>query len=209
MINILIRLHDDIDKFYKTISSIEEQTYKDINIIVSVDKKEIYKFIAHKLPKYKYIYIDPSDIFPGIPNDEIDINCQHKNKNIFGSLFIPNIYFNIMHQYTKIGYILYLDVGDVVLDKNMFLDLQTYRELNYNILWKTMVKNNRIIPQDWNGYPVLCDIDSSSIMFPTSLIQNWTGYRRGDFRVIKKICQQNSNIFIPKIYIQKDSIQIL
>lgn len=206
MINILIRLHNNIDKFYKTIESIEKQTYKNIKILVSVDKKEIYDSIIYKKPKYKYIYIDPLDIFPGISTSDIDINCQHRNKNIFGSLFIPNIYFNILHQYIQIGYIIYLDVGDIILDKNMFLELEQYRKFNHNILWQIIAKNNRIIPQNWNGFPTLCNIDSSSIMFPTSLIQNWTGYRRGDFRVIKEICKQNSNIFIPKIYIQKDFI---
>lgn len=206
MINILIRLHNNIDKFYKTIASIEEQTYKNIKILVSVDKKEVYESIVYKKPNHRYVYIDPLDIFPGISTADIDINCQHSNKNIFGSLFIPNIYFNILHQYVQSGYIIYLDVGDIILDKNMFLELERYRKFNHNILWQIIAKNNRIIPQNWNGYPVLCDIDSSSIMFPTSLIQNWTGYRRGDFRVIKEICKQNSSIFIPKIYIQKDSI---
>lgn len=204
MINILIRLHDDIDKFYKTIDSIKKQTYKNINIIVSVDKKEIYDYINTKKIYCKFIYIDPSDIFPGITNTDIDINCQHKNKNIFGSLFIPNIYFNILHQYIKPGYILYLDVGDIILEKHMFVELEQYIQFNHNIIWKIIVKNNRIVPENWFGQPVLCDIDSSSIMFPSYMIQNWTGYRRGDFRVIKEICKKNSNIFIPKIYIQKN-----
>jgi hypothetical protein len=206
MINILIRLHTNLEKFYKTLNSVYKQTYNNINVIVSIDNKEIYEYICGRKNDYQPIYINPNNLYAGEPNLDIDHNCSHDNKQIFGRLFLPNIYFNILHQYVKPGYIFYLDVGDVILDDNMFQHLLVYIEQEYNILWNVMSKNKKVIPNKWHGYPILCNIDSSNIMFPTKYIIPWTGYRRGDYRVIKEICQKNHNIFVNKLYLQKDFI---
>jgi hypothetical protein len=152
----------------------------------------------------KFIYINPKDLYPGQKTPDIDPNCRNKNPYIFGKLFVPNIYFNILHQYIKHGYVFYLDTGDTILDPNMFTDLLPHIEQKDTIVWKAVAKSGRIIPKQWFGYPILCNIDSSNFMFHSDYIENWTGYRKGDFRVINKIYQKNKTVFIPNIYIEKD-----
>jgi hypothetical protein len=205
MINILIRLHKNIDKFCKTLESINKQTYKNINILVSVDVLSVYKFVSSKNDtQCNFIYINRKKLDPGEKTVEIDPNCKNKNPRILRKLFIPNIYFNILHQHIKPGYIFYLDVGDSILDDNMFTDLLPHMSQKNTIIWRVLAKRNRIIPKKWNGYPVVCHIDSSNFMFHSDYIENWTGYRGGDFRVINKIYQKNKTIFIPKTYVEKD-----
>lgn len=206
MINILIRLHNNIDKFITTIDSIFAQNYNNINLLVSVDDEPTYSSIINqKIEKCKYIYINLNNLYPGEKTLEIDPNCSHEIKNIYGSLFLPNIYMNILHQYIKPGYILYLDVGDTILDNRMFNELEQYMPNKTTIVWRTIFKNDVIGPTEWKGYPVLFDIDSSSFMFHSDYIENWTGYRFGDFRVCKAICKKSNTIFIPNIYIKKDN----
>lgn len=206
MINILIRLHTNIDKFYTTLETINNQTYKNFNIIVSVDNYTVYQHMLKNNLQCRFIYIDPVGLYPGQRNNQEDRRAKTRNKKIFGNLFIPNIYFNILHQYIQFGYIFYLDVGDTILDSDMFMNLKQYMDNKSIIVWKIISKSKRrdVIPHAWDGSPIVCDIDSSSFMFPSDYIENWTGYRKGDFRVAQKICTKNKTIFIPNIYIKKD-----
>lgn len=204
MINILIRFHENIDKFDKTINSIFNQTYQDYKIIVSVDNLELFAKVKPQYKSCKFIYIDPSDLNPGLKTEEIDPNCPDKNNSIYGELFIPNIYFNILHCYINDGYILYLDNGDTIIEKDMFKECSELFCNKENIIWQIIAKNNTLSPLNWRGFPVLSSIDTTNIMFHKEYIQSWTGYRCGDFRIIKEICKKNNSIFMPKIYIKKD-----
>lgn len=205
MINILVRLHKDLNKFNKTINSILSQSYKSFRIIVCVDDIDLFFYTKNIYNFCKFIYIDPIGIYAGERTDEIDSNCPSNNKHIYGDLFIPNIYFNILHQYIEPGYILYLDNGDIILEKDMFKICSDIFDTKSNIIYQILTKNKKISPSKWLGFPVLSRIDSSSIMFHSDFIENWTGYRCGDFRVIKKICLKKNTIFLEKVLIEKDN----
>jgi len=209
MINILVRLHENIDKFDKTINSIFNQTYQHYKIIVSVDNLELFLSIRSKYPRCKFIYIDSSGLDPGNKTQEIDSNCTNSNKNIYGKLFIPNIYFNILHYYSQDGYILYLDNGDVLTSSSMFEECSVFFANKENIIWQIITKNYEINPSNWRGFPILSNIDTTNVMFHKDYIENWSGYRCGDFRVYKEICKKNTNIFIPKVFVEKDHDDIL
>jgi len=184
LFNILIRTSNRPNYFKKCIESIRRQTYKNYNIIVSVDDDFTWNYVKEydDITIVRVKYIHPTDI----------INVPPKRRPA------PwNLYLNELLKYTKNGYVLYIDDDDMFNLDNSLLKLNTLiTSVNNFVMWQVLFPNNIKIPNDVNflkykhGHPPI-SAQVSILGFCHSTIYNdsieWTPYSFGDFRVATKL----------------------
>jgi hypothetical protein len=189
IVNILVRTSSRPNAFDRCIKSILNQTYKNINIFVSIDNSEDYTI---KYPVYPVFVSKKNNIEP------------IKNNPNYGIVFPYNLYLNELQDKVKEGFIFYLD------DDNKFIDnkaietiVDEYKKGSELIIWKFKCGNQIIPSENWGKVPVVCDIDGNSFAFDSKYkeLAQWEGYKRGDFRVIDKLYKKIKNKkFIDKIF---------
>lgn len=104
IINILVRTSNPPNFFANCYQSIIEQDYKKVNLIVSYDDE----FTREYLKSYQIdelVGFNRIEDWSGISNEVFLPGYIEKP-------FPPNEYFNMMMEYTKPGYIIYLDDDD-------------------------------------------------------------------------------------------------
>lgn len=130
LINILIRTSNRPNYFKKCINSVRNQTYKNFNMIVSVDND------------YTDLYVEDEGFIPIIvdlkPKVEINI-CPW------------NLHLNKLIEQVKSGWILMLDDDDHLRHKNVLKNIAKNIEcFDQNTLhvWQMTWPNGRIIPEN-------------------------------------------------------------
>ena len=191
-INILVRTSNRPLAFDICINSILNQTYKNINIIVSYDDEQTFKYIKkYPIHAIKCNKVD-SDSIPTINNIE------------YGAKAPYNLYLNTMMEYVTDGWITYQD------DDDCYCDLSAIQSMVNNIvdddsfiLWRTY-SSQKIVPSDRNFgiFPVNCDIGGNSYLFHAKHKDYaiWEEYRKGNYRVAKKLYSVLNPIWINKLY---------
>lgn len=189
LINILIRTSKRVNYFTNCINSIYEQTYKNWNIIVGVDNEESFDYakkVKGKVLKYDY---NSQKIKPII------------NDQNYGVPFVYNLYLNELQKQVNDGFILYLDDDDVLSSPHSLLTMvNSINSEESFLIWRVQFPN-RLVPSDVNfgKEPVAADIDTVGFLFHHKYKQLWEPYKRGDFRIAKKLY----SIIPNKIYINK------
>jgi len=172
VINVLIRTSNRPNYFEKCINSILTQTYKNINIYVSIDNdnKYIIKYPVHP------VYVKPTTDIPPKPKD-----------TNYGIAFPCNAYFNDLYDAVQTGLIMHLDDDDILVDnKALSVIAKEYKNGSELIFWRVQ-SLDRIIPNDknWGKAPVCCDISGIGFAFDSKYkkLIKWEPYKRGDYRV--------------------------
>lgn len=184
LINILIRTHNRKNYFSECIKSIENQTYKNVNIIVSYENEnDFYDYLVPVRGKLVPVKSKP------LPD---------KKGEFYGTIFPYNLYFNEMYKHINKGIVMFLDDDDCLSDNNSLQNIANEFKKGCELLfWR--VKCGRLIPNDDNfkNKQIVCkDISGIGFAFDFKLLNfaKWEGYKLGDYRVAKNLSENTNKI---------------
>jgi hypothetical protein len=192
VINILVRTSNRPNFFKECINSILNQTYKNINILVSYDDEETNAYITPYPVKPIKCFRVRADKIPEPPNRiEYGLNAPY------------NIYFNNMMTQVKEGYIIYQDDDDKFADKFVIEKIvNKIVDKNSLVLWKIQAPK-RVVPskENFGKEPVNCDIGGNAFLFHSDYkhLATWEPYRKGNWRVCSKLYPILNPIWINEI----------
>lgn len=176
-LNILTRTSNRPLGFDKCFYSVKNQTYKNINHIVSYDTEKDLSYLNNY--KIKKIKVHKNEkILPPLNND----------KKFW---FTPyNLYCNTLLDTVDDGWILFLDDDDF-LDNNKVIEQLMDKIKDENTLYIIKMKNsnNETIPRNFNNKKIQRgNIGTSCVVF-NSKFKNvkWDSYKCADFRFIEKL----------------------
>lgn len=190
VVNIMIRTSHRPNYFRKCIESINIQTYKNINIIVSIDDKG-------------NDYTIPYKVYP-VFVDKIKIISEVKNNELYGKIFPYNSYFNYMYNRANEGLIINLDDDDKFSNENSISEIvEQYKQGAELILWRVKI-DYKLYPDDdnWMKPPKIFQISTIGFAFDTKYkaIAIWEPYKRGDYRIADILWKNiNQKGFINKV----------
>lgn len=190
LINILIRTSGRPNYFESCMSSIYSQSYKNWNVIVSIDDKESIKYTQ----KHKCL-----DIEVNYKNFKIPIPPNNQD---YGIGFIYNLYLNDLQDKVKDGYVVYLDDDDCLSNTDSLKKLVNEIKTNDDIVFWRVGFPNRLVPSDENfgKEPIIKDISGIGFCFHIKNKKIWEPYKRGDYRIAKQLYNQIPNkIFINQV----------
>jgi glycosyltransferase involved in cell wall biosynthesis len=189
MINILVRTSGRPKYFDGCINSIYNQTYKNWNIIVGVDDNESKKYVQPT--KSRMIQYDYHNLK----------KMESPKGDDYGIYFTYNLYLNDLQNEVKYGYIMYLDDDDALYDNESLMNIvNNITNEDEFLMWRVKFPD-RLVPSDKNfgNEPVIRDISGIGYAFHHKHKIDWEPFKRGDYRVAKKLYGK-----IPKkIYINK------
>jgi glycosyltransferase involved in cell wall biosynthesis len=190
LINILVRTSGRPNYFKECVKSIYNQTYKNWNLIIGVDDKESLSYTQPSLGRdvmYDYLKFD----IPPTPNSKE-----------YGVKFLYNLYLNDLQNEVKDGYVIYLDDDDKLQDEHSLLKLTNVIKTDDDfVIWRVKFPN-RLVPSDNNfgNPPVMKDISGIGFSFHIKNKEIWEPYKRGDYRVAKKLYNKIPNtIFLNEV----------
>ena len=190
LINILVRTSGRPNYFNDCVKSIYNQTYKNWNLIIGVDNKSTLTYSQSALGR-DVIYDYSKLVIPPTPNSDE-----------YGIKFPYNLYLNDLQNEVKDGYVIYLDDDDKLSDEHSLLKLINVIKTNDDfVIWRVKFPN-RLVPSDKNfgGPPVMKDISGIGFSFHIKNKEIWEPYKRGDYRVAKKLYDKIPNkIFLNEI----------
>lgn len=175
-ITILVRTHHRKDLFKRAITTIHNQTYKNVRILVACDTKESFLYASKEK-------VNPVMVRTHASHMKIALNP------LFGKPFGPNVYFNNLAKYVGLGLVCYLDDDDYYLYNDALMKIaKAYTNTLCTITWRVLAKDGvRVIPDDYNFYeakwPAVNDFSGLGFAYDISRWVPWEAYRRGDFRV--------------------------
>ena len=183
LINILVRTSGRPNYFKGCVDSIYNQKYKNWNILIGVDDPNTLKYTQPAKGR-DIIYNYDNISIPKTPNS-ID----------YGVSFKYNQYLNDLQNEVKDGYIIYLDDYDKLHDSNSLYKLVNVIKSDDDfVIWRVKFPN-RLVPSDTNfgNPPVLKDISGIGFSFHVKNKEEWEPYKRGDYRVAKKLYENIPN----------------
>ena len=189
LINLLVRTSHRPNYFQNCVDSIYRQTYKNWNLIIGVDDKASEKYAQPakgRIIEYNYSNL----VVPTPPKSEE-----------YGVPFIYNLYFNDLHKEVTQGYVLYLDDDDKLFNNDSLEKIVNNIKTDDDLIFWRVKFPNRLVPSDINfgKPPVLRDVDTIGFIFNHKYMFNWEPYKRGDYRIAKKLFETVPN----KIYINE------
>jgi hypothetical protein len=181
IVNILIRTSNRPKYFESCIESVYKQTYKNINVFVSLDNENDKYTINHR-------------VYP------VRVK-KKKSKRVrkgpdYGVKFPSNMYFNELYKHVKSGLILHLDDDDIINDRTALRKIvNEYKKGNDLIFWRVKI-GDRTVPCDinWKREPVCKDISGIGFAFNQKYKKNWEPYKLGDFRQARRLYKEIENI---------------
>ena len=198
-INILTRTSNRPNGFKKCANSIKNQTYDNINHIVSYDNDDDLGYINRfDVTKIK------------INRDEIianDTSVDPKNSNFW---FSPhNLYCNSLLDSVEDGWIMFLDDDDMLIDESVIGEIvSNIIDEDTILIWQMQYPDGRVLP-DVASYqskkPRLGGIGSPCFLFHSKWknVARWDAYKCGDFRFLDKIYNKiPNNKWIQKPFVQ-------
>ena len=202
IINIITRTSNRPNGFERTVNSIKNQTYKNVNHIVCTDDLNSIEYII-QCGIENYHIIDRDEL---IKNDN---NVDPKT----GPYSPHNLYFNVIHEHITDGWVIYLDDDDIFVN-NLVLEklvkLINDSDENHIIFWRMVYSNGMYLPLtiDKSNPPKIGQIGGSCFTFHHKYIKyaNWDSWKCGDFRVIDRLYKIIPNyIWYPEklIYVSK------
>ena len=177
-INILTRTSSRPNYFRNCINSVNDQTYKNINHIISVDDDNSEKYVQI----YTTNYIK-------ITNIDKKVNAPY------------NLYLNELNEKVTDGWIMYLDDDDIFMNntslENIVKNIQHEDQL---LLWKVKFPS-MIIPENtfWGKTPQITHISMIGFMYHSKYknIVKFDGNKCADYRYISALY----NIINDKVWI--------
>ncbi len=189
LINILTRTSNRPNGFDICVNSIKNQTYENINHIVSYDDDLDLNYINnYNVSKIK------------INREEIIKNDKSVNPNNPNFWFSPhNLYCNSLLDEVKDGYIMFLDDDDMLLHENVIeVIVNNIVDEDTILIWKMQYPDGRLLP-DSNSYETksirLGGIGSPCFLFHSKWkdFYRWDTYKCGDYRFLEKLYKKIPN----------------
>lgn len=181
LFNILIRTSKRPNYFHDCVTSIIDQDYKNINIIVGFDDPESEDYIS----KFQCLRIPLQRRDGAIPSQPIG--------DQYGIWFPFNEYFNDLLPYAIKGYVLYLDDDDCLSDPSSLSRLaDTILQKRADAVFWRVQFPNRLVPGEKNWVkkkPVCRDISTIGFAHSVAICPSWEPWKRGDFRVADYVHQ--------------------
>jgi hypothetical protein len=177
LFNILIRTSGRPNYFKECLESIYKQKYKNWNLIIGIDDKESEKYTQSA--KGRTIFYDYSSVK----------NEKKTKSEEYGIFFKYNLYLNDLQKQVTKGYIIYLDDDDALNDENSLYDLSNeIQNEDQFIMWRVKFPN-RLVPSNENfgKNPVMKDVSGIGFAFHNKYKIDWEPYKRGDYRIAKKL----------------------
>ncbi len=179
LINILTRTSNRPNGFKRCRESIENQTYKNIRHIVSIDNLNDEEYV--KKYNVDYFFMDKEAI-----SKENDIPDPKT-----GTRFIYNLYLNHLINEVKEGWIFILDDDDYFADRNCVQKMvNAVKNPTDLVLWQMKYPNGQVLPslQELGMPPRLARISSQCFMLHSGIAKTirWDGWKCGDFRFVQK-----------------------
>jgi glycosyltransferase involved in cell wall biosynthesis len=190
LINILIRTSGRPNYFSQCMKSIYNQKYKNWNVIVGIDNSESLKYTQpHKCVEIQYDY--SSFLFSEPPN-----NTE------YGIPFKYNLYLNDLQDKVNDGFVMCLDDDDELYDTDSLTKLVNSISSDDDfIMWRVKFPN-RLVPSDDNfgKPPVVKDVSGIGYSYHIKNKEKWEPYKRGDYRIAKKLYNKCRNrVFLNEV----------
>ncbi len=198
--NILTRTSNRPNGFDRCYNSIKNQTYKNINHIVSYDDdKDLYYLDNYDVSKIK---INREEIIKN------DTSIDPKNPNFW---FSPhNLYLNVLLEHVSDGWIIFLDDDDMLLSDTVIEEINNFLvDEDTMLIWQMRYPNGMILPNN-SDYKLkkirLGGIGGSCFTFHSKWknTSEWDAYKCSDYRFLEKIYEKIPN----KIWLEKPVIQL-
>jgi glycosyltransferase involved in cell wall biosynthesis len=193
LINILTRTSGRPKYFQKCFESVNNQTYKNINHLISVDDD----FSEEYVKKYTDNYIRVEKFKGNIPN--IDKTGTRRKAPY-------NLYCNSLKNRVTEGWVMFLDDDDEFLKATALEEISEYlKDENSLLLWKVKFPNT-IIPNDSlfkKKIVMMNNISAIGFMYNKkwNKFADWDYFSGGDFVVIDRLYKNLPNsIWIDEIY---------
>jgi len=177
LINILTRTANRPNYFRNCFESCQNQSYKNIRHIISVDNKETEEYVA----KYTNDYIFITDDM--LPKNTREIPSE--------SLFPWNLYLSVLSEQCESGWILFIDDDDQLIDNTSIQKMvDNITSIDDVLFWR--VKFGEIlIPEDDYFYkpPALCHISGIGFLFHTTKLPyiEFDAYKCIDYRIANNL----------------------
>lgn len=188
LINILIRCHNREDGLRRLWDSLQGQTHKNWRVIASHDNERTWRYLCPYPFEKERVQPEPIGSRP----DGTD----------YGRPLPANLYLNSLMDRVTDGYIMFLDDDDAFPDQDALSRIASQVKEDELLLWRTDLSNGRKIPSDENwGRIVAGDISGIAFAFHHSHKEDarWDPWRRGDYRVIKKLSEKLSAKWVDQI----------
>tara|TARA_R110000787_G_scaffold102000_1_gene207759 strand:- start:61 stop:660 length:600 start_codon:yes stop_codon:yes gene_type:complete len=173
LINVLTRTNKRPQSFRRCVDSINSQTYKNINHIVSVHNKESYEYAI------KYC-------------DNVVMIKEEIGNTQYGNNYEPyNLYVNRLIDEVKEGYIMFLDDDDFFTSRNSLKKVVPYLEKDVLLTWLVDCAKKVIPDKGALSAPVLIPtcITASSFIFHYThkWAAKWDAVRGADYRCAQRL----------------------
>lgn len=192
-INILTRTSNRPKYFEKCFNSIKNQTYKNINHIISVDDD----FSEEYVKKYTNNYIRIG---------KIDDKFPPYDKTGRRRLAIYNLYLNELRKQVKDGWIMYIDDDDMLMNNNVIEDIvKKVKNENQLFFWRVQFPN-RVIPEDQLFDKKIIALNHFSMIgfmynVKYDKYANFDHFSGGDFHFISQLAPKiPEKVWIDEIY---------
>ena len=201
IINILTRTSKRPNYFKKCVESIRNQTYKNINHIISVDNDETEEYVK----KYTNNYIRVNNFVGKIP--PLDPIYKIRRPAPY------NLYLNDLKENINDGWIMFLDDDNFLLENNAIETLVNNIDSdNQMLFWKVKFSDFLTLPEEHlfneKYTPTLNHVDMNGFMFHSKYKNCYffDYYSAGDFFCAKTIERFTSKkIFVNKILVGMQS----
>lgn len=199
-INVLTRTSNRPNGFNICANSVKNQTYENINHIVSYDDDKDLS------------YINDFDVTKIKIDRELTIkNDTSVNPNNPSFWFSPhNLYCNELLDNVEDGWIMFLDDDDMLLDDSVIEEIvSNIKDEDTMLLWQMRYPDGRLLPNDGSFKSEtihLGGIGSPCFLFHSKWKDKsrWDAYKCGDFRFLQKLYGEIPN----KKWIKKPLIQL-
>ncbi|WPL18990.1 Glycosyl transferase family 2 [Thiorhodovibrio winogradskyi] len=184
--NILIRTSGRPNYFHDCVKSIQDQSYKNYRILVSVDD----------VASTKYVKGHPCAIV------EVDkVICQPRTKpdgDDYGIYFPFNSYFGDLLSWVNLGFVIYLDDDDRFLRADSLQMLSNViSELKAELIFWRVVFPKRIVPSDENWskrIPVCRDMSTIGYCHSAKYKPKWEPWKRADYRAARYLSEITKDV---------------
>lgn len=191
IINILVRCKDREQGLERLYESLKNQTYKNWRVIASYENESTWKYLC-KYP-FEKIRVTPT------------AKPEHKPPgDEYKGFLHANLYFNEMMERVKDGWIMHLDDDDTFKSKNSLAGIAKHVDKVSLTLWKAgRMGSDKTIPmaEDF-GKIVAGKISGIAFAFyhHHKYMAQWEPWRRGDYRVIKRLSERLKPKWVDAVY---------
>jgi glycosyltransferase involved in cell wall biosynthesis len=181
MINVLMRTSDRPELFWRALSSVRNQSYQDVNIIVAYDNDKALRYIPDSITRLK---VTPTQ----------------------GQSFFWNLYCNDLKNEVSEGWFFYLDDDDYLTDDNSLFSISSHLVNPERGVICQFIRNGHAKPSNEEIEQRQIGrgrIGGSCIFLHHSKkgLADWDGKKGADFRWISELASRIEFDFIPKVVV--------